>query len=127
MDIMKKLSLLIISGVIICLMGTTACKKQVFSGSITGDETQFLMDYSILNSTKTHDIKLEKGTILNVVIENKAGNLDIFVSDSSGEKIYKGDNAASGNFSLEVNKTDIYIISVKGSNAKGSISFKVAD
>ncbi|MBU3130543.1 PPC domain-containing protein [Clostridium tagluense] len=124
---MKKLYLLMILSVLIFLIGTTGCRKQVFSGSSTGNETQFLMEYSILNCTKTHDIKLEKGTTINVVIENKSGNLDIFVSDSNGEKIYKGDNATSGNFSLEVPKTDTYKFSVKGSNAKGSVSFKVAD
>ncbi|MFT5873807.1 MAG: DNA/RNA endonuclease YhcR with UshA esterase domain [Clostridium sp.] len=127
MYIMKKLSLLMILSMLIFLIATTGCKKQVFSGSCAGNEKQFLMDYSILNCTKTHDMKLEKGTIINVVIENNSGNLDIFVSDSNGEKIYKGDNATSGNFSLEVPNTDTYKFSVKGSNAKGSISFKVAD
>ena len=85
------------------------------------------MDYSILNCTKTHDIKLEKGTTINVVIKNKYGNLHIFVSNSNGEEIYKGDNPTSGKFSLEVPKTDTYKFSVTGSNANGSVSFKVAD
>ena len=124
---MKKFSLLMILSVLILLITTTGCKKEAFTGSSTANETQFLMDYSILNCTKTHDIKLEKGTTVNVVIANKSGNLDVFVSDSNGEKVYKGDNATVGNFSLEVPKTDTYKFSVKGSNAKGSVSFKVAD
>lgn len=112
---------------LIFLITTTGCRRQVFSGISTGNEKQLVLEYSILNSTKTHDIKLEKGAIINVVIENKSGNLDIFVSDSNDEKIYKGDNVTSGKFSIKVPKTDTYKFSVKGSNAKGSVSFKVAD
>jgi len=112
---------------VLILLITTGCRKQVFSGSITGNEKLLLMDYSILNSTKTHDIKLEKGEIINVVIENKSGNLDILVSDSNEEKLYKADNATSGKFSFKIPKTDTYKFSITGSNAKGSVSFKVDD
>lgn len=47
MYIMKKFSLLMILSVLILLITTTGCRKQDFSGSITSDETQFLMNYSI--------------------------------------------------------------------------------
>ena len=122
---MKKLSLLMILCMLI-LFGVIGCRTQVFVGNSTGNDTQFLMDYSILNCTRTHDIKLEKGSTINVIIENKSGNLDIFVSDTNGEKIYKGDDVTSWKFSFEIPKTDTYKISVTGSNAKGSVSFKVA-
>jgi hypothetical protein len=122
--IMKKLSLVMILSVFVLLINT-GCGKQVFDGSSTGNDEQFIMDYSILNCTKTHDMKLEKGTNINVVIENKSGQLDILISDSNGEKIYKGDNAASGKFSIEIPNTDTYKFSVTGKNAKGNISFKV--
>ena len=123
---MKKLSLLIILCMVL-LFGAVGCQTQVFVGNSTSSAKQFLLDYTILNSTKTHDIKLEKGSTVNVIIENKSGNLDIIISDTNGEKIYKGDNAASGKFSLQIPKTDTYKFSVTGRNAKGSVSFKIAD
>lgn len=123
---MKKLSLLMILSVLILLIAT-GCRKQVFVGSSTGNDVQYIIDFSVLNSTKTHEIKLEKGTTINVIIEKKSGKLDILVSDSNGEKIYKSDNANSAKFSLVMPKTDLYKFSVTGSNAKGSVSFKVAD
>ena len=112
---------------VLILLIATGCTKQVFSGSSTGNEKQFLLDYSILNCTKTHHIKLEKGITIDVVIENKSGKLDVLVSDTNGEKIYKGNNPTSGKFSLVIPKTDTYKFSVTGSNAKGSVSFKVRD
>lgn len=121
---MKKFSLVMILSAFILLI-TTSCEKQVFDGSSTGNDIQFVMNYSTLNCTKTHDMKLEKEAIINVIIENKSGKLDILISDSNGEKIYKSDNATSGNFSIEIPKTDTYKISVTGKKAKGGVSFKV--
>ena len=123
---MKKLSLLMILSVLI-LLGASGCEQQVFSGSSTGNDTQFLLDYTILNCTKTHDIKLEKGTSIDVEIENKSGGLHIYVKNSNGKEIYRGDNTTSGKFSLQIAKTDTYMFSVTWSNAIGSVSFKVAD
>ena len=101
------------------------CSKQVFDGSVTGNDEQFLLDFSILNTTKTHDIKLEKGQNVDVVFEIESGKLEIFVEDTSGEKIYEGNTGTSGEFTLGIPKTDTYKISVTGRDAKGNISFKV--
>jgi len=110
---------------VLILIIATGCGKQTFNGSSTGNDEQFVLDYSVLNCTKTHDIKLEKGATINVIIENKSGRVDVFVEDVDGEKIYKGDDASSGKFSLEIPKTSTYKFSVTGTNAKGNISFKV--
>ena len=123
---MKKFSQLIILGISI-LMLSTACTKQVFNGSRSSNDTQFILDYSVMNCTKTQEMKLEEGTTVNVIIESNSGRVDILVEDAHREKIYKGDDADSGEFSLKIPKTDTYTFSVTGSNAKGSVSFKVAD
>jgi hypothetical protein len=123
---MKKLSISVIL-IALILVITTSCSKQVYSGSFTGNDVQFITDYSILNGTKTSEMKLKEGTKINVVIESKSGNVNVLIADANGEKIYKGDNATSGKFSLTVPKTGTYIFSVTGHNAKGGVSFKVAD
>ena len=112
---------------IIAIVIATGCSEQTFVGKSTSNDSQFILDYSIFNSTKTHEIKLGKGATINVGIENKAGRVDILISNSNGEKIYKGDNATSGKFSLDIPKEDTYKFSVTGINAKGNISFEVAD
>ena len=117
----SKIMLLSIS-ILIILIG---CGKQTFDGSSTGNDEQFILDYSMMNCTKTNDMKLEKGANINVVIENKSGRLDILITDSDGEKVYKGDDVTSNEFSVGVPKTDTYKVSVTGKNAKGNVSFKV--
>lgn len=71
-------------------------------------------------------MNLKEGANINVIIENKSGRVDILVSNADGKVIYKGDDAASGKFSLKIPKTGIYKFSVNGSKVKGSVSFKVA-
>ena len=116
-------------GAVLCmvLIAAAGCTKTVFSGSSTGNDRQFIMEYSVLNKTETHEMKLEEGKVVNVVIENNSGRLEVLVKDSDGEELYRGDNAASGKFSLKIPKTDTYTFSVKGTNAKGGVSFIVAD
>lgn len=121
---MKKFSLIIILSMIILVI-VTGCSKQVFNGNRTSNDTQFIMDYSILNRTEKHEMKLEAGVFVDVIIENKSGRVDILVADANGKEIYKGDNASSGKFSFKIPKTDTYKFSVTGSKAKGSVSFKV--
>lgn len=41
------------------------------------NDTQFTMDYSILNKTETHKMKLKEGGNIDVIIENKSGRIDI--------------------------------------------------
>jgi hypothetical protein len=122
---MKKLSLLILISVLTLLIAS-GCSKQVFNGNRTSNDSQFVMDYTVLSRTETHNMKLEKDTVVNVVIENKSGRLDIVVADAGGREIYKSNNAISGNFSIQIPRSDTYKFSVTGNKAKGSVSFKVA-
>lgn len=103
----------------------TGCNKQVFSVNRTGNT--FKLDYTNLNETKTHEMKLKEGTVIHVNIENKSGRVDILVADANGQEMYRGDNAASSKFSITTPKAGTYKFSVTGSKARGSTSFKVAD
>lgn len=109
---------------ILTIIMAAGCAKPAFNGNRTSNDKQFIMDYTILNTTKTHEMKLQEGTVIDVVLEDNSGRLDVLVIDSSGKELYKGDNASSGKFSLKVPKTDTYTFSVKGTNAKGTVSFK---
>ena len=121
---MKKLYLFALACVLILAAG---CQKQDFAGSRTANETQFLLEYSILNKAQTHEMDLKQGTMVRVEIESQSGRIDVVVTDKNGEEIYKGNGASSGSFSLEIPQTDTYRFSVAGSNAKGSVSFTVEE
>lgn len=119
---MKKLFFIIILFIATPIF-TTGCKPQVFDGSSTGNDSQFIVEYSVLNTTKTHEMALEEGATVNVEIENVSGRVDILVTDSAGESIYKGDDASSGEFTIGIPKTDTYEFSVTGNKARGRVSF----
>ena len=121
---MKKFYLLAIICVLLLAAG---CQVQDFAGSRTATETQFLLEYSILNRTEAHEMELQKGTMLRVEIEAISGRTDIILSDENGEEIYRGNDASSGNFSIEIPETNTYRFSVTGSKAKGGVSFTVED
>jgi len=104
---MKKLYLILIISTLMLLV-VAGCGKQEFDGSCTANDVQFIVDYKVLNCTKIHEMELVEGSAIDVMIENKSGRLDILITDSSGEKIYKGDDASSGEFSFEILKTDTY-------------------
>lgn len=123
---MRKSLFLIILNMLI-FVAAIGCSRQVFNGNRTGNDKQFIMDYTVLNKTELHEIRLKEGDKIDVIIENKSGRIDILVTDTEGKEIYRGDNASSGKFSLKIQKTDTYKFSVAGSKAKGSVSFKVAN
>ncbi len=120
---MKRVYLLMIACVLI--FAVAGCQVQTFYGSRTGDEKQFLLEYSFLNKTETHEMALEQGTAIHVGIEHVSGRIDVIVSDALGKEIYRGNEASSGNFLLEIPETGTYRFSVTGKKAKGSVSFIV--
>lgn len=103
---------------------SAGCTKDVeFDGSFTANETQFILDFEVLNVTKTHTMALDSSDIVDVVIAKDKGTLDISVTDTEGHSIYTGDDASSGQFALEITRSDTYEFKVTGTRAKGKVSF----
>lgn len=101
--------------------------EQVFDGSRTSNDTQFVMEYDVLNETKTHEMELEEGAMINVIVQNDSGQVNIVVEDSNGEVVYQGGHASSTNFTFGISSAGRYTFSVTGSKAKGGVSFKVVE
>lgn len=70
-------------------------------------------------------MKLQRGTTIKGIVESESGHVDILVEDAKGDEIYNNINAKSVECSLKITRTDTYKFSVSGSDAKGSVSFKV--
>lgn len=121
---MRKLPLLLAIS-ILAIVFTVGCGKQVFNGNRSSNDKQFIMDYTILNRTETHEMELKKGSKVDVVIDNKSGRLDIVVANNDGKEIYRGDDAQSGKFTLDIQESGTYKFTVTGKKAKGGFSFKV--
>lgn len=115
--------LLFVFTLLLCFLA--GCSKGEFDGSRISNDNEFIITYLILNGTETHQMGLEKGNTIDVKIESISGKVDLIVTDSEGNELYKGNNADSGSFKLIVPTTDTYIFAVSGDKAKGSVSFKI--
>lgn len=101
----------------------TACGGPKFNGNRTGNDSQFLMDYTVLNGSDFQLLKLEEGDKVAVDIVSDAGRIDIEVKLDNKEPIYTGNDAATGSFKITIPESGTYKCSVTGNKAKGSVSF----
>lgn len=123
MNFTKKFLLIVcISALIVSL---TACGSK-FDGSRTGNDSEFIMEYRVLNKTDTQDLIAESGdTISGKIIVNK-GSLSIKIQKDDEEPIYENNGiSASDEFNVEINESGTYTVSVTGEKAKGSVNFTV--
>lgn len=102
----------------------TACDKVNFNGSRTGNESEFIMKYSILNGTDSQMLVLEKGDVIDAEIVNDSGKLSIKIQKDEEEPIYENKDISDSNeFEVEIEENGTYTITVTGEKAKGSVSF----
>ena len=62
-----------------------ACGNATFNGSSTGNDTQFIMEYSILNKSDYRNMTLKSGDIINTSIVSDSGSVSIEVESSDGQ------------------------------------------
>lgn len=116
------LFILVLIVLLICLIG---CKNNnsSFTGSKTGNDTQFLVDFDVLNTTVDSDMPLSDGDKIDTTIDIEDGKVDILVENENGTVIYNSDGVESGNLTLSITESGNYTFYVKGYKAKGSIHF----
>ncbi len=120
---MKKF--LLIGCALALMVSLTACGTK-FDGSRTGNDSEFIMEYSVLDTTDRQDLIVESGdTISGKIIVNK-GSLSIKIQKDEEEPIYENNEiSASNEFDVEIDESGAYTIEVTGKGAKGSVSFIV--
>ena len=98
---MKKFLLIVCT--LVLMVSLTACSSK-FDGSRTGNDSEFIMEYRVLNKTDTQDLIAESGdTISGKIIVNK-GSLSIKIQKDDEEPIYKNNGISVSNaFDVEIN------------------------
>ncbi|EHI59180.1 hypothetical protein [Hungatella hathewayi] len=118
---MKKLfSILSVMIIIFSLMGCTPD----FNGSRTGNENQLIMEFSTLNTTDSQDLVLETGNFIKAKIDISRGNLSVKIQKDKEEPLYVNDViSGSEEFTIKIEKSGTYTVTVTGKKASGSVSF----
>lgn len=110
--------------VVLSIISLTACSPE-FNGSSTGNDTQFIMEYSILNKSDYRNMPLKAGDIVKTSIVSNSGSVSIEVENSIGEVIYSDEDIPTSDFEIAIPQDDTYKFTVTGHHAKGSVKFIV--
>lgn len=110
---------------ILLAISSISCQKSssAFSGSKTGNDTQFLVDFEVLNTTVNNDMILSNGDEIDTLIDIEKGKVNILVKSENDTIIYQGDDVKNGNFSLGITESGNYTFYITGDKAKGSVYF----
>lgn len=120
---MKKILLIVCT--LILTISLTACGED-FDGSRTGNDSEFIMVYSVLNKTDSQELIVESGDIISAKIVMKKGDLSIKIQKDGEEPIYESNGISISNeFDVAIDKGGVYTVEVTGKKAKGSVSFVV--
>ena len=96
-----------------------------FNGNSLLNPDEMALDYTILNGSFTHTMRLQSGDVLDVALQVDEGTLGIAIEGSDGTPLYQNDNLDTSQFHLEISQTDSYQVTITGSHTKGSIHLKV--
>ena len=120
---MKKIILIVCT--LVFLISLTACGTE-FDGSRTGNDSEFIMEYSVLNTTDAQDLTIEAGDTISAKIVVDKGSLSIKIQKDGEEPIYESNEISTSNeVDVEIDESGTYTVEVTGKKAKGSVSFIV--
>ncbi len=117
---MRRIKILPIVALIILLL--SACSSTKFDGSRTGNESQLIMEYKVLNKEDYQILELENGDTVDFKIVSESGKVDIILQKDGEKPVYKGVDIPTSSFSVDISESGKYKVSVIGKNAKGNIS-----
>ena len=89
------------------------------------EDDLFSIGMGSMNESRSESFRLEKGMSVAVYLVHLDGELDIYITDSSGTAVYEGHNPEMGSFTVNITESDRYTMTVEGKRAKGSIFFQI--
>ena len=89
------------------------------------EDDLFSIGMESMNEGRSESFQLEKGGLVAVYVVHLDGELNIYITDSSGIAVYEGHNPEIGSFMVNITEDDRYTMTVEEKRAKGSISFQI--
>lgn len=97
-----------------------------FDGSRTGNDSQLVMQYAVLNQTDTQALTAEAGDVIAADLVIEAGSLSVRIQKEGETPLYEEEDlTASDQFELSIQESGVYTVTVTGKHTKGSLSFVV--
>lgn len=110
---------------LILILTLTACGTD-FDGSRTGNDSEFVMNYKMLNKMDSQDLVVTVGDVIHTKIIVEGGSLSFKIQKDDEAPIYEGkDVISSDEFDVEIEESGTYTVTVTGKKAKGSVAFTV--
>lgn len=106
--------------ILVSVVSFSACNFTKFDGSRTGNESQLIMQYDVLNMTDSQ--KLAAGDILRFDVVSQSGSVDIQLQKGEEDPIYEGTDIPTSAFQVVIQDDGTYTVAVTGKRAKGSVS-----
>lgn len=93
-----------------------------FNGSRTGNESQLILDFKLLNTTDSQNLELSAGDMLKFEVVAESGSIDIRLQEASGGKVlYEGTDIPTSIFQSSIEESGSYTVFVTGRKASGSV------
>lgn len=89
------------------------------------ESNRFSLGCEKLNDTMAESFELHSGDTIAVSLVRIDGRFDITIGINGEKPIYTGNDAQTGSFDVKVPEDGIYIITVSGKRAEGSVSFEM--
>ena len=106
-------------GMILC-----ACSSgSTFSGSKSGDEDHFDIEFEVLNTSYSHDLDMKAGESIDVAVTCDEGKISVLIAKGDDEPAYRGNDMETSNFNVGIKDAGKYTLTVTGEDAKGHVVF----
>ena len=124
MAILTGLSLLLLAGITAFLF----LHKQVsFTGSRVKNPDAYLLDIEKMNGTDLHTLELREGDILQIQFETEKGSLYMEIKAPDGTTIYRGNGKETTDFTVNIQESGVYTVTVEARRAKGTIHIQLKE
>ena len=103
------------------IMALSACGNADFVGNSYKVGNNITIEFQILNMRETQEIDLKSGDTVRFDVTRESGQIDIAFGLKDASPDYEGKSVELNSFTVTVHENGIYILTVIGSEAKGSI------
>lgn len=92
-----------------------------FNGSVSSNQRELDMDYSILNGTFSHTLELTAGDMLHLELSVDTGTLGVIIQLEGERPIFQNDNLETSQFDLQISQSGSYQVIVTAIKTEGSL------